>query len=141
MRRSLWLPPRPKCGGSFVELAGSSLPVGVTVGPGCGSVAPDYADHSKTATSGTVTAESMLAAVWCRSVGAGWTLELRELGSGTELGPIVDWISSGVPVTEPEPEVQARQLLAARGLRLFRQTADGGTRSRYQIGFVCPTPS
>jgi hypothetical protein len=37
----------------------------------------------------------VLVAVWCRSVGTTWTLELHELDSGMTLGTLVDWISSG----------------------------------------------
>ncbi len=68
----------------------------------------------KTVASGT----RALVAVWCRSVGATWTLELHELGSRMTLGALVDWISSGVPTSQPQPdEALVRQLLADRGLR------------------------
>ncbi len=59
------------------------------------------------------------AAVWCSSVGSTWTLELRELDDNTPLGRVRDWISSGVPISQPEPTALAYQLLAARGLRLY----------------------
>ncbi len=50
----------------------------------------------------------------------------------------MDWISSGVPISQPEPEALARQLLAERGLQLFRDSSAGpGTRSRRGIGYVC----
>ena len=80
----------------------------------------------------------VLAAVWCRSVGTSWTLELHDLGPGMARGKIMDWISSGVPISQPEPEALARELLAERGLQLFRDSSAGpGTRSRHGIGYVC----
>jgi hypothetical protein len=83
-------------------------------------------------------AARVLAAVWCRSVGASWTLELHELGRGMALGTIIDWISSGVPISQPEPEALARELLAERGLQLFRDSSAGpSTRSRRGIGYAC----
>jgi hypothetical protein len=85
-----------------------------------------------------VAAARVLAAVWCRSVGASWTLELRELGRGRALGAIMDWISSGVPISQPEPEALARELLAERGLQLFRDSSAGpGAYSRRGIGYAC----
>jgi hypothetical protein len=50
----------------------------------------------------------------------------------------VDRISS-VPVCQPEPDAAlAYELLAARGLRLIRESSTGsGTRSRHRIGHVC----
>lgn len=81
---------------------------------------------------------SPLAAVWCRSVGTTWTLELHELDRDTTLGAIVDWISSGVPVSQPAPDELARELLAERGLRLIRDSSAGPrTHSRHRIGYVC----
>ncbi len=78
----------------------------------------------------------VLAAVWCRSVGASWTLELHELDGG-----IVEWISSGVPISQPEPDALARGLLAERGLHLFCDSSAGPcTRSRHGIGYACPNP-
>ncbi len=80
----------------------------------------------------------MLAAVWCRSVGASWTLELHQLSRGTPPLTLVDWISSGVPISQPEPEALAHDLLAERGLRLFRDSSAGPcTHSRRGIGYVC----
>ncbi|MGH3972551.1 MAG: hypothetical protein ACRDS9_04395 [Pseudonocardiaceae bacterium] len=80
----------------------------------------------------------VLAAVWCRSVGASWTLELYELGRGRALGTIIDWISSGVPISQPEPEKLARELLTERGLYLFDDSSAGPcTRNRRGIGYVC----
>ncbi|MGH3920494.1 MAG: hypothetical protein ACRDRY_00150 [Pseudonocardiaceae bacterium] len=85
-----------------------------------------------------VASAAVLAAVWCRSVGTSWTLELHELGPGRAPGKIMDWISSGVPISQPEPEAQARELLAERGLQLFRDSSAGpGTRSRRGIGYAC----
>lgn len=80
----------------------------------------------------------VVAATWCRSVGTTWTLELHELDADTARGTVVAWISSGVPVTQPAPDALARDLLAARGLRLLRDPSAGpGTRSRRRIGYVC----
>ena len=80
----------------------------------------------------------VLVAVWCRSVGASWTLELHELGRGMALRTIMDWISSGVPISQPEPEALAHELLAERGLQLFRDSSAGpGAYSRRGIGYVC----
>lgn len=61
-------------------------------------------------------AARVLAAVWCRSVGTSWTLELRKLRRGTALGPVVDWINSGVLTSQPA----SHALLTQRGLHLFR---------------------
>lgn len=80
----------------------------------------------------------VLAAVWCRSVGTSWTLELHELDDGTTPGKIMDWVSSGVPIAQPEPEALANELLAERGLQLFRDSSAGPcTHSRQGIGYVC----
>jgi hypothetical protein len=90
---------------------------------------------------GKVAREPVLAAVWCCSVGTTWTLELRELDSDTALGKIVDWISSGVPVSQPAPDALAHELLAARGLRLVRDSSVAPCpRSRHRIGYVCVVP-
>ena len=66
-----------------------------------------------------VGAPPVLAAVWCRSVGASWTLELHQLSRGTPPMTLVDWISSGVPISQPEPDALARELLAERGRSCF----------------------
>ncbi len=81
----------------------------------------------------------VLAAVWCRSVGATWTVEVHELDRGAALGTTVDWISSGVPTSQRQPdEDMARELLAGRGLALYPDpTAGPCTQSRYSIGYVC----
>jgi hypothetical protein len=82
----------------------------------------------------------VLAAVWCRSVGTSWTLELQELDDGGPArGRVVDWVSSGVPISQPEPDAAlARELLAACGLHLFCDCAAGpGTHSRRGIGYTC----
>jgi hypothetical protein len=81
----------------------------------------------------------VLVAVWCRSVGASWTLELHQLSQGKPPLTLVDWISSGVPISQPEPpEVLARGLLAERGLQLFRDSSVGPcTHSRRGIGYAC----
>jgi hypothetical protein len=83
-------------------------------------------------------AAGVLVAVWCRSVGTSWTLELHQLGQGTALGTVTEWISSGVPISQPEPAVLVRKLLAERGLHLFRDPSAGpGTHNRHGIGYVC----
>ncbi len=83
-------------------------------------------------------AAPVLAAVWCRSVGTSWTLEFHELGPGMAPGKTTGWISSGVPISQPEPEALARELLAERGLQLFSDSSAGpGSRSRRVIGYVC----
>ena len=80
----------------------------------------------------------VLAAVWCRSVGTSWTLELHELDGGTTPGKISDWISSGVPIAQPEPEALVNEMLAERGLQLFPDPSAGPcTHSRQSIGYVC----
>ncbi len=82
-------------------------------------------------------AAGVLAAVWCRSVGASWTLEVHKLGRGRVLGTIMDWISSGVPISQPEPEALARELLTERGLYLFDDSSAGPcTHNRRGIGYV-----
>lgn len=50
----------------------------------------------------------------------------------------MDWISSGVPISQPEPDALARGLLAERGLQLFPNSSVGPcTYSRHGIGYVC----
>jgi hypothetical protein len=84
------------------------------------------------------TVAPVLAAVWCRSVGTSWTLELHQLNGASTTGRIVDWIISGMPITQPQPDALARHLLAQRGLHLFRDPSAGpGTHSRHGIGYVC----
>ena len=80
----------------------------------------------------------VLAVVWCRSVGTSWTLELHQLRRGTPYTTLTDWISSGVPITQPEPpEALARQLLAERGLWLFRDSFAGPcTGTRRGVGYA-----
>ncbi|MGQ0779457.1 MAG: hypothetical protein ACT4NY_34410 [Pseudonocardiales bacterium] len=83
--------------------------------------------------------DDVVVAMWCCSVGATWTIELHRLDCGPALGTLVDWISSGVPISQPEPEEElARELLAERGLYLFRNLcARPSTYSRHSIGYVC----
>ena len=59
----------------------------------------------------------------------------RALDRDTPLGTMAGWISSGVPVSQPEPDALAPELLAARGLRLLRNPPC--THSRHRIGFGC----
>jgi len=84
----------------------------------------------------------VLVAVWCRSVGTIWTLELHELDPGMTLGTLVVWISSGVPTSQPQPDdALAHQLLANRGLHLYPDsTAGPSTPSRSSIGYVNADP-
>lgn len=79
-----------------------------------------------------------LVAVLCCSVGATWTVELHEFDPDMTLGPLVDWISTGVPTSQPEPdEASLRELLASRGLQLTPDSAAGpSTPSRRSIGYV-----
>ena len=81
---------------------------------------------------------TVLAVVWCRSVGTCWTLELHQLRRGTPRTTLVDWINSGVPITQPQPpEALARQLLAEHRLWLFCDSLAGpciGTR--HGIGYA-----
>ena len=86
----------------------------------------------------TAAVAPVLGAVWCRSVGTSWTVELHELDGDTAHGAIVDWISSGVPISQPEPDTLACGLLAERGLQLFHNSSVGPcTYSRHGIGYVC----
>lgn len=98
----------------------------------------ELSDHLEATTSDDVAPPAVLTAFWCCSVGSVWTLELREFVAGTGLGAIVDWVSSGVPVTQPKPDTSAQELLAERGLWLFRDPCAGSpTGSRHRIGYVC----
>jgi hypothetical protein len=83
--------------------------------------------------------EPVLIAAWCRSVGTFWTLELHRPDGGTASGTIVDWITSGVPISQPEPHALTRKLLAEHGLHLFQDSAaDPSTQQhRHRIGYVC----
>ncbi|MGH3857450.1 MAG: hypothetical protein ACRDR6_28990 [Pseudonocardiaceae bacterium] len=85
-----------------------------------------------------LTATGALAALWCRSVGTSWTLELRELTRDGTLDTIRDWITSGVPISQPEPpEALARELLTQRGLKLFSDSSVGPcTHNRRGIGYA-----
>ncbi len=82
-------------------------------------------------------AADVLVAVWCRSVGLSWTLELYELDGRTTPGVIKHWITSGVPISQPVPEALVCELLADRGLQLFRDSSVGPcTHNRHGIGYV-----
>ena len=79
----------------------------------------------------------VLAVVWCRSVGTCWTLELYQLSGGTAHRIITDWITSGVPISQPAPDALARELLADRGLHLFLDFSAGpSTHNRHGIGYA-----
>ncbi len=82
-------------------------------------------------------AADVLVAVWCRSVGACWTLELYQLERDTSPRIITDWITSGVPISQPVPDALVDDLLADRGLELFRDPSAGPcTHNRHGIGYV-----
>ena len=50
----------------------------------------------------------------------------------------IDWIPSGVPISQPQPHVLSRELLAERGLHLFEDSSvDPCTRNRHRIGYAC----
>jgi hypothetical protein len=112
--------------------------------PGTGPVRADGGAVVRTYATGQPTlgdvgaTAPVLAAVWCRSVGTSWTLELHQLRRSTPPLTLVDWISSGVPISQPEPpEALVRELLAQRGLQLFRDSSVGPcTGSRRGIGYV-----
>lgn len=95
-----------------------------------------------TDTDGAAPTPPVLAALWCCSVGATWTLELHELDRGAALGTLVDWAPSGIPTSQPEPEeVLASELLAGFGLWLYRDEAVGPcTQMRHGVGYVCGDP-
>jgi anti-anti-sigma factor len=99
------------------------------------------ADQPTITGSDTVVPAPVLAAVWCCSVGSTWTLELHEVHQNMQLGPIVDWISSGVPLTQPKPDTQTYDLLATHGLWLFADPSPHPHgNSRHRIGYVCADP-
>lgn len=86
---------------------------------------------------------SVLAVSWCCSVGTTWTLELRAVGGQSDaapIGPVLDWICSGVPTELPAPEPDTEDMLGERELRLFPDAEplepDPRTRSRRLVGYV-----
>jgi hypothetical protein len=82
-------------------------------------------------------AGDVLVALWCRSVGVCWTLELYEPDGGMAPGIITDWITSGVPISQPAPETLARELLADRDLWLLPDSSVGPcTLNRHGVGYV-----
>jgi hypothetical protein len=86
----------------------------------------------------------VFAASWCCSVGVTWTVELRPVGGIAPAGPVVEWISSGVPTELPVPEAGTADVLAERNLLLFRDEDQGGaaprTRSRWLVGYATRHP-
>jgi hypothetical protein len=98
-------------------------------------------DHSVVARHYVAAAVStrVLAAVWCCSVGTTWTVELHEFNRGAALGPIVDWISSGVPISDPQPTVAlACGLLTERGFQLSPDSSASPCGfHRRGIGYAC----
>ena len=83
----------------------------------------------------------VLTAVWSRLVGSTWTVELRPHHPDGTLGPIVDWISSGIPISEPPPTALTHTLLTRHGSALFPDTTcPPRTPGRHSIGYVSPNP-
>ncbi len=91
------------------------------------------------ATPNGAAAAGVLTAVWCRSVGTSWTLELHEVDGGPARGTVVDWINSGIPISQPEPDMAlTTELLGACGMHLFGDPSAGpDTHSRRGIGYAC----
>ena len=82
---------------------------------------------------------AVLAAAWCRSVGATWTVELRPVDDAMRTGPVIEWICSGVPTELPVPERETTALLDDRDLLLFPDdpaVPAARTRCRRPIGYV-----
>jgi hypothetical protein len=71
---------------------------------------------------------TILTASWCCSVGSTWALLLREYHLPVHAAPS-EWISSGVPITEPVPDSLAGELLAQHSYRLFYDP-DNSERAR-----------
>lgn len=115
-----------------------SLPPGPLPGS-AHQVAQYYIRRPNITTSGSVTSARLWAVVWSSSVGSTWTLVLRELDGDSRHGPVRDWISSGEPVSHPQPTALVHELLAARGLRLYCEATGRGTHSRRWLGYVCVT--
>lgn len=88
----------------------------------------------------------MLAVYWCCSVGATWTLELRAVGRESEessrAGPVLDWISSGVPTQMPPPEGDMVDMLAEQELQLYpdAEPPQPHSRSRWLAGYASADP-
>jgi anti-sigma B factor antagonist len=85
----------------------------------------------------TVVPAPVRTAFWRHLMGSVWILELCEFDAGTGIGAVVDWINSGVPATQPAPDM-AQELLAVHGLWLFRDPFTGSPiGSRRRIGYAC----
>jgi anti-sigma B factor antagonist len=81
---------------------------------------------------------SVLTAYWQPLAGSVWVVELCQFDGDAGHGPVVDWINSGIPATQPAPDT-APELLAAYGLWLFPDpTTQSPTTSRHRIGHACP---
>lgn len=79
----------------------------------------------------------ILTVFWRSLLRSVWILELCEFNHGPGLGTVVDWINSGVSVTQPAPDI-AQELLAVHGLWLFRDPSDEfPAGSRHRIGYAC----
>lgn len=80
----------------------------------------------------------VLTAFWRCLAGSVWIVELCQFDGDAGHGAVVDWINSGIPVTQPAPDT-APELLAAHGLWLFPDPAARvPTTGRYRIGHACP---
>jgi anti-sigma B factor antagonist len=78
----------------------------------------------------------VLTAFWRSLMGSVWILELCEFDAGPGPGAVLDWINSGVPTTQPAPDV-AQELLAAYGLWLFPDpSASSFPGGRQRIGYA-----
>lgn len=72
-------------------------------------------------------------------MGSTWTVELRPHHPHGALGSIVDWISSGIPISDPPPTALTPALLTQHGFTLFPdRTCTPHTTGRHSIGYVSP---
>jgi len=93
--------------------------------------------QAEASTAANVVPPSIMTVFWRSLMRSVWILELCEFNRGRGPGTVVDWINSGVPVTQPAPDV-AQELLAAHGLWLFRDPSEEfPAGSRHRIGYAC----
>jgi anti-sigma B factor antagonist len=129
----------------YPTLADASTAVGETMGTLTADRPPAPAPHvagnptgcSPSPAPGDVTRPAVLAAVWCSSAAAHWTLELRQVIPDDPFGRLVESINSGVPVSQPAPHALVAELVAAHGFWLFCESPNGPrTSDRYHFGYV-----